>query len=182
MKINIEIERHLRVPAEYARVQPLLQNIEQTIGRFPKLRNLKKLGEDEYLWEMETIGSRMAKIAHEVSYAARYHVDAENGRLSWTPLPGYGNATIQGAFKLQAMGDETELRFQVSGELRDVPVPLMYRLMAPPFIQGKFTHLVETFLDRTGEALVNGKVGRKVGGKVNGAKTASRGKKKAAAS
>lgn len=159
MKINIEIERKLRVPAAYSRVQPLLDNLEQTIGRFPKLRQLKKLGDDEYLWEMETIGSRLANIAHDVSYAARYDIDAAQGRLSWTPLAGYGNASIEGAFVLQAAGEATDLSFRVKGELRDVPVPLVYRLMAPPFIQGKFTHLVESFLDRTGQALLNGEVG-----------------------
>ena len=38
----------------------------------------------------------------------------------------------------------------MKGELADVPVPLMYRLVAPAFIQGKFTALIDSFLDKLG--------------------------------
>ncbi len=153
MNVKIQIERSLRVPVPYASTLKLLDDLEDTISRFPKLRKLSRLGENAYLWEMEPIGSRVARISHEVSYAAWYHRDAKKGELSWKPLPKHGNAVIEGAFKLVEKNDGTEIRFRVAGELHDVPVPLIYRLVAPPFIQGKFTHLVDAFLERTGEAL-----------------------------
>lgn len=153
MNIKIEIERSLRVPAPYQQVCRLLQDLEGTIRRFPKLRKLSRVGDNAYLWEMETIGSRIAKIAHDVSYAAKYSVDMKKGELTWKPLPKYGNATIEGQFRLVDHGVDTQMSFRVWGELRDVPVPLIYRLLAPPFIQGKFTHLVDEFLQRTGAAL-----------------------------
>jgi len=43
-------------------VLDLLQDIEGTLRRFPKLRKLTKLGADSYLWEMGVIGSRMASL------------------------------------------------------------------------------------------------------------------------
>jgi hypothetical protein len=153
MDIRIEIERSVRVPAPYARVQTLLRDLEGTIGRFPKLRKLSRIGDGAYLWEMETIGSRLAKIAHDVSYAAKYAVDLKKGELSWKPLPKHGNAVIEGWFRISDRGVDTQMTFRVWGELREVPVPLVYRLLAPPFIQGKFTHLVDEFLARTGAAL-----------------------------
>lgn len=156
MNIDIEIERSVRVPAPYAQVRKLLEDLEGTIGRFPKLKKLTRVGDNAYLWEMSTIGSRIAKIAHDVSYAAKYSIDLKKGELSWKPLPKYGNAVIEGRFKLQDHGVDTQMTFHVSGELRDVPVPLIYRLLAPPFIQGKFTHLVDEFLERTGAALTGG--------------------------
>jgi len=156
MDIKIEIERSLRVPAPYSQVRRQLQDLEGTIRRFPKLKKLSRVGEDAYLWEMETIGSRIAKIAHEVSYAAKYSVDLKKGELSWKPLPKYGNAVIEGWFRLSDQGVDTQMTFSVWGQLREVPVPLMYRLLAPPFIQGKFTHLVDEFLQRTGAALPGG--------------------------
>ena len=58
MKVNIEIERTASVPVPYAQVEPLLRDLEGTIGRFPKLKKLTRLGENKYLWEMRTIGSR----------------------------------------------------------------------------------------------------------------------------
>ena len=168
MKVNIEIERSAVVPVPYQQVEPLLKDLEGTIGRFPKLKKLTRLGEDRYLWEMRTIGSRIANIAHDVSYGAHYQVDLDRGELSWKPLANQGNASIEGYFRI-AQGnhggkpggsDETRLTFRVWGELRDVPVPLLYRMVAPPFIQGKFTRLVDTFLEDTRDALVHGKVGK----------------------
>ena len=103
---------------------------------------------------MSTIGSKAANIAHEVSYAAHYTVNAKRGEMSWRPLPDYGNATIEGRFALLDQGKKTKLVFDVKGKLRDVPVPLMYRLLAPPFIQGKFTRLVDIFLESTRDALL----------------------------
>jgi carbon monoxide dehydrogenase subunit G len=160
MKVNIEIERTASVPVPYAQVEPLLRDLEGTIGRFPKLKKLTKLGENKYRWDMRTIGSRIANIAHDVSYGALYSLDLKRGEISWKPLPGEGNATIEGFFRITEGGDETKLTFRVRGELRDVPVPLLYRMVAPPFIQGKFTRLVDTFLDDTREALVSGKAAK----------------------
>lgn len=153
MRVPIEIERSLDIPAPPSRVKALLADLEGTIKRFPKLRKLTRLGDNAYRWDMDTIGSRIANIAHNVSYGAKYSVDLDKGVLSWTPLPREGNATIEGAFRIEPKGKDTRLTFRVQGELRDVPVPLMYRLLAPPFIQGKFTYLVDQFLERTGAAL-----------------------------
>jgi hypothetical protein len=177
MKVNIEIERSAVVPVPYRQVEPLLSDLEGTIGRFPKLKKLTKLGPNDYLWEMRTIGSRIANIGHDVAYGARYQVDLKRGELSWKPLPDQGNARIEGFFRLTGEAEATRITFRVRGELHDVPVPLMYRLIAPPFIQGKFTRLVDTFLEQTREALINGK---QAGGKSAGAKAAKTARKRAA--
>ncbi|SFF50462.1 Carbon monoxide dehydrogenase subunit G [Fontimonas thermophila] len=154
MKVSISIARSVEVPAPGERVRTLLQDYESAIRRFPKLRKLTALAPNTYLWEMAPIGSRTAGIAHEVSYAARYHVDLRAGVLRWEPLPGHGNATIEGQMRLEERGPSTRLFFDVRGELRDVPVPFMYRLVAPPFIQGTFTRLVDVFLEQTRDALI----------------------------
>lgn len=153
MKVNLSIERSLPVPASSAQVIALFDDLETTIGRFPKLKKLSKLGPNRYRWDMEVIGSRLANIAHSVSYGAEYRIDAAKGELSWTPVKGVGNASIEGQFRVRASGEGSVLSFSVRGELQDVPVPLMYRLIAPAFIQGKFTALVDKFLERTAEAL-----------------------------
>ena len=153
MKVAIAIERSITIPAPHARVWELMGDLEGTIRRFPKLRRLKKLGDNAYLWEMAPIGSRIANISHAVSYGARYKVELERGVVSWTPIPNQGNASISGAFTLEDIGAATRLSFRVEGELRDVPVPLMYRLLAPAFIQGKFTRLVDVFLEATAAAV-----------------------------
>jgi carbon monoxide dehydrogenase subunit G len=153
MKVNIHVARSVDVPTPVERARVLLDDYESAIRRFPKLRRLTALKPDAYLWEMAPIGSRTAGIVHEVSYAARYQVDAAAGLLEWQPLPGHGNATVEGRMRLEPRGKATRLSFDVRGELRDVPVPLMYRLVAPPFIQGTFTRLVDVFLEQTRDAL-----------------------------
>ena len=156
MKVDIAITRSIEIAAPYSQLGNLLAEIESTIRRFPKLKRLKKLSEREYLWEMAPIGSRMAGISHEVTYAAKYHVDPHKGTMTFAPVRGHGNATISGEFVLEDLGKSTRLSFRVEGELRDVPVPLLYRVVAPAFIQGKFTRLVDVFLERTAEAAMEG--------------------------
>ncbi len=154
MNVDIAIARSIDIDAPRSRLGKLFADLEATIRRFPKLKRLKKLGEDQYLWEMATIGSRLANIAHEVSYGAHYTVDGKRGSVSWKPIPEQGNARIEGEFRLEDLGGKTRLHFRVGGRLRDVPVPLLYRVVAPAFIQGKFTRLVDVFLERTAEAVI----------------------------
>lgn len=154
MKVNIAISRSLDIDTPPTKVKTLFKDLETTIGRFPKLRSLKKLGPEQYLWEMNPIGSRIANIAHEVRYGAHYTVDAKAGTLSWKPIAKQGNASVEGAFRvIENSNGTSRLEFTVKGELFDVPVPLMYRLVAPAFIQAKFAALVDAFLERTRDAL-----------------------------
>ncbi len=155
MNVDIKFERRIEVVAPFIQVAPLLNDLEATLRRFPKLRKLTKLGADRYLWEMAAIGSDAANISHQVSYGALYRVDAARGEVSWTSLPEFGNATIDGRFRLVDQGQKTQLVFEVSGRLREVPVPLMYRLLAPAFIQGRFSRLAEIFLEATRDAALS---------------------------
>lgn len=153
VKVPIEIERELEVegvPIERARI--LIDDLEGTIKRFPKLRELKPLGGSAYLWEMDPIGT--AGIEHEVSYAAEYEVSPEQGLVSFTPVRGHGNALIEGYLKVVPGQDNgLQLSFRVKGTLYDVPVPLVYRLAAPPVIQGIFKRLVERYLEKLRDAV-----------------------------
>ena len=153
MKVQLSIERSLPVPVSANEVLALFDDLETTIGRFPKLKKLSHLGGKRYRWDMDVIGSRIANIAHNVSYGAEYHINSQAGELRWTALPDVGNARIEGAFRVRETADGATLSFQVRGELHDVPVPLIYRLVAPAFIQGKFTALVDRFLEHTRSAL-----------------------------
>ena len=153
MNVNLFIERSIDIPAPYARARTLLEDLEGTIRRFPKLKRLHRLGDRAYLWEMETIGLRIANIAHNVSYGAHYEINLDQGDVRWRPVPNHGNATIEGGFKLKDQGKSTRMTFRVKGELRDVPVPLLYRVAAPAFIQGKFTRLIDEFLENTSAAI-----------------------------
>lgn len=153
MNIKIEIERSATLPVPYARVQELLKDVEGTIRLFPKLRKLTRQADGSHLWELAPMGSRAARIAHEVSFAAKFVVDVKKGLVQWKPVKGKGNASIEGRWQVQPRGQGTHMTLRVWGELRDVPVPLMFRLVAPAFIQGKFAALVERYFVKLGETL-----------------------------
>lgn len=148
MNIKIDIERHKTVPLTQAQLAGLLSDVEGTLKKFPKLKKLSALGAQDFRLDMHTIGSSIAKIAHDVSFGASCSTDAAKSELSWKPLPKVGNAQIEGQLKLAAEGKSTRVSLRVRGELADVPVPLMYRLVAPAFIQGKFSALVDTYLEK----------------------------------
>ncbi len=143
MNIQIDIRRHKAVSLSPAQLNALVGDPQATLKRFPKLRRLQVLGPGEFRLDLKTVGSRVARIAHDVSFGAR--VESSEGELRWQAMPEIGNARLQGVLHYE--GDE-RLSLHVEGELRDVPVPLMYRLVAPAFIQGKFSALADAYLDR----------------------------------
>jgi carbon monoxide dehydrogenase subunit G len=153
MNVEIEIERSATVPVAYAQAQALLHDVENTIRLFPKLRKLTRQKDGSYLWELAPIGSKVANISHEVSFAARFVVDPQEGLVHWKPVKGKGNARIEGRLQLRPHGQATAMSLRVNGDLYDVPVPLMFRLVAPSFIQGKFAALVERYFVKLGESL-----------------------------
>lgn len=148
MNIKIEIERSLDVSMTREQMAVMLKDIEGTLKKFPKLKKLHAMGAQDFRLDMQTIGSKIAKIAHDVSFGARCAVDPAGAELIWKPVPKVGNAQIEGLLRLSGEGKSAKLSLKVRGELHDVPVPLMYRLVAPAFIQGKFSALVDAYLER----------------------------------
>lgn len=148
MNIKIEIERSLDVSMTREQMAAMLKDVESTLKKFPKLKKLHAMSAQDFRLDMQTIGSKIAKIAHDVSFGARCAVDPAKAELSWKPVPNVGNAQIEGLLRLSGEGKAAKLSLKVRGELHDVPVPLMYRLVAPAFIQGKFSALLDAYLER----------------------------------
>lgn len=144
MKIKIDVERCLAAQVTAPQLQSVLEDIEAALKKFPKLRKLTMLDEQSYRLDMQTIGSSIAKIAHDASFGARFSVGENKGELRWVPVAKVGNASLEGFLRLEGKA----MKLRVWGELHDVPVPLMYRLVAPAFIQGKFSALADTWLER----------------------------------
>lgn len=148
MNIKIEIERHKHVAMTREQMAAVLKDVEGTLKKFPKLKKLNALSGQDFRLDMQTIGSKIAKIAHDVSFGARCASNPAKSELSWKPLPAVGNAQLEGLLRLTGEGKSARLSLNVRGELFEVPVPLMYRLVAPAFIQGKFSALVDAYLER----------------------------------
>lgn len=153
MNINLNIERRLLLPVDHNRALSLLDDLEATISRFPKLKQLTRQDNDCYLWELRTMGVRIAGIAHDVSFGAQYAIDHPNAAILWQPLPEHGNAQLSGEIRLTPVGSQTDMLFRMEGVIGEVNVPLLYRPLAGPFIVNKVGTLIERFLVRTAETL-----------------------------
>lgn len=153
MNINLNLERRRLLPVPHAHALSLLDDLEATLSRFPNLRALTRLGPDQYRSDLKTMGVRIAKIAHDLSYAAQYTVDRGTGAIRWTPLAGHGNARIGGEIRLADNGRDTAITFRIEGVMHDVPVPLLYRPLAGPFIVDKLGTLIDRYLAATATAL-----------------------------
>jgi hypothetical protein len=146
MNVKIDIVRSARLSASYDVARAWTSDLEKTLRLFPSVRNLRKLDVNQYLSELEPLGT--LGIAHAVSYAARYFPSPDDGRVHWKRLEGLGNAAIEGDWRMSPGEGGTELTVRINGELFDVPIPLMLRAVAPAYIQRKFAGLVTTFLER----------------------------------
>lgn len=156
MNITLDLERRRLLPVDHATALSLLDDLDAMLSRFPNLRALTRLGPDQYRSDLKTMGVRIARIAHDLSYAAQYRVDRSRGTLLWTPLAGHGNAEIGGEIRIADNGRDTAITFRIEGVMRDVPVPLLYRPLAGPFIVDKLGSLIDRYLAATAAALVGG--------------------------
>lgn len=147
----MDIERSAQVPVPFERARERMLDLEGTLRLFPKLEKLTTLGERQYLWQLEPIGFKPARISHVVRYATAFSVDLEGGVVEWTPIAGEGNALIRGRWVTVDHGGSIDITLAISGTIGDIRVPLAFRLAVPPFVRSVFTDLVEGFLANVAE-------------------------------
>ena len=146
MNIKIELEREVSAAVSEQQMADLLRDVHGTLKQFPKVKKLTTLSDTSFKVDLKTIGSSIARVAHDVSFGADCSVASDGHSLNWSPIPSVGNARITGELRFDTA--RQVLRLNVRGELGGVPVPLMYRLVAPAFIQGKFSALSDAWLER----------------------------------
>lgn len=147
MKINLKRTASFQASPDTIRQQ--LNDLPGMLGLFPKLDHIKPIGPSAYQWTLKPIGA--AGVEHAVIYGADYAVDANRLKVSWTPVKGVGNATLEGWIHFQEAGNRIDLAVHIEGQLRDMKVPLALRLVTPTFINKTFEALVDKFLLRLQE-------------------------------
>lgn len=140
---DIEINRRFQTDAAFDAVWALLSDTPRCIAHYPKLQRLVPLGESRYRWELTPIGAK--GFSHQVVYAADYRQQRETGRVEWTPVPRIGNAQIRGHWQLEDQGGTTAVTLHTTGEV-EIPVPLLLRGLAKPFVKQEFDRHIERFV------------------------------------
>ena len=151
MDVDVSIERSTAVAVPFERAIERMQDLTGTLQLFPKLAKLTSIGHHRYLWELEPIGFKPARISHVVRYATEFNVDLEHGRVEWTPIAGEGNSLIRGHWVTVNHGDDIDITLAISGTIGGLRVPLPFRPAVTPFVQSVFKELVEGFLARLAE-------------------------------
>nr|WP_315466248.1 SRPBCC family protein [uncultured Rhodoferax sp.] len=152
MAITVEINLgyELDVKAKASEVFALLSDVPASASHFPKVDKLVDLGGGAYRWEMEKIG--IASITLQTVYASTYTSNKAKGTVSWTPIPGEGNALVAGSWKITDNKKSTNIVLDIQGELT-LPLPGLMKMVAAPVAEAEFEKLVEQYLANLTEHL-----------------------------
>jgi carbon monoxide dehydrogenase subunit G len=123
-----EFRGHVDVPAPLEEVYALLADIPDSTSHFPDLEKVAR-HEDGYLWTVKKSG--VGRLSAQMIYACRYLSDEAAHTVRWEPIPGTGNTTLQGSWRLEQVGGGTRLHLhnQLTMHL-DIP-RLMVRAARP---------------------------------------------------
>lgn len=142
--VTIDLGYEFAVKAPVAEVFQLLSDVPASVSHFPKVDKLIDLGGGVYQWEMEKVGTAQVNI--QTVYACQYRSDKAQGTVTWTPVPGVGNALVSGQWTVQGQKKSTQLTLNIQGELV-VPLPGLMKRVVAPVVQGEFEKLVEQYID-----------------------------------
>lgn len=142
--IPIELNRVLEVDCGFDRVFDLLADVPQSARHFPKLEKLEPLGDDTFRWHLENLGLGIYSV--RTVYACRYTSDREEGWVEWKPVPGDGNATVEGFWNFEIEDDSVYIEFYLKGELT-LDLPFLAKVVVAPLATAEFNGLVDTYME-----------------------------------
>ncbi|RMF13370.1 MAG: hypothetical protein D6758_13285 [Gammaproteobacteria bacterium] len=148
--ISIEITRNFEVNAGPDEVFEVLADVPRSASYFPKVDQLVDLGDNCFRWEMKKIG--VDKHAIQTIYACKYVSDPATRKITWTPVKGEGNGSVEGEWTIEGNGQGgTKLKFHTMGEL-SLPLPGLLKLAVSPVVKHEFNALVDTYVENLKKA------------------------------
>jgi carbon monoxide dehydrogenase subunit G len=144
VKVPFDLSYEIDVKARPAEVFAVLADVPASASHFPKVERLVDLGDNAYRWELQKVGTEQVHI--QTIYAAKYVADRKTLHVSWTPVPGIGNALIGGSWTITNRKHSTHVRLHIRGEIH-VPLPGLMRLVVAPVVTAENEKLVRKYLD-----------------------------------
>lgn len=148
--IDLHLAYELDVKASAKEAFDLLSDVPRSASHYPKLAHLEDLGKNTYRWEMEPVGSGPVHL--QTVYAAKYVANKSKGTITWTPVPGEGNARVAGSWAITAQSGLTRLVLTIDGSV-DLPLPGLMKAVAEPIVAFEFESLTEQYLNRIAHTL-----------------------------
>jgi carbon monoxide dehydrogenase subunit G len=142
--VPFDLSYEIDVKARPAEVFDVLADVPASASHFPKVERLVDLGDNAYRWDLQKVGTGQIHI--QTIYAAKYVADRKKLRVSWTPVPGIGNAQVSGSWTLTDRRHSTHVRLHIQGEIH-VPLPGLMKLLVAPVVTAENEKLVRKYLD-----------------------------------
>jgi carbon monoxide dehydrogenase subunit G len=140
--MKLDLTREIKVNSDYDTAFEIFSNVAKMGSFFPKVEKLEDIGDGAWKWTLEEAG--ISKYNLQVVYAAKYNFDKENGKVTWSPVEGIGNAKNWGDVDIRREGDKTAIRFHTDVEL-EIPFPSIVGSVIKPFVKSQFSGMLETF-------------------------------------
>ena len=142
-KVTVELGYEFDVNASAKEVFEVLSNVFDSASHYPKVEKLTDLGGGAYRWEMAKIG--IGSVNLQTVYAAKYVSNKAKGTVTWTPVPGEGNALVSGSWKITGNKKSTNLVLNITGELT-LPVPALMKMVVEPLVEAEFERMTEQYI------------------------------------
>ncbi len=143
INVHIDLGYEFAVKADATTVFGVLSDVPVSASFFPKLHRLVDLGAGAYRWEMEKIGLGQATL--QTVYASKYVASKAKGSVVWTPVPGEGNASVAGSWKIVDHKKSTHLTLKIDGDI-GLPLPGLMKVVVAPVVEAEFEKLVEQYI------------------------------------
>jgi carbon monoxide dehydrogenase subunit G len=142
--VVINLQREFESPSTPEKVFRLLADVPRSASHFPKVDQLIDLGDNAFRWEMEKIGIGSYTLQQTI-YACRYTADPATMHVTWTPVPGVGNAVVQGEWTITPKECGTKVAITTKGNLT-VDFPSFLEFIVSPLVVMEFTGMIEHYL------------------------------------
>ena len=150
LTIDLHLAYEFDVKASAKEAFALLSDVPRSASHYPKLAHLEDLGKNSYRWEMEPVGSGPVHV--QTVYASKYVANKAKGTVTWTPVPGEGNARVAGSWTITEHPGCTRLVLEINGSV-DLPLPALMKTVAEPIVEFEFESLTEQYIDAIAQTL-----------------------------
>lgn len=150
LRVSVADDRSARLAAPLERVYALVADVPRLAPCFPPLEQLVHRAPDVFEWHLKPMGP--PKFALAAVYGCRYTFDAQARTGRWEPVPGIGNALVEGHWRLAPDGDGTRIEV-VNAMTLELPLPGFVGPVVTAAVQAAFSDIMAQHMQRIRLAL-----------------------------
>lgn len=155
LTLDFDVKYAFEVNALYDDVFALLSDVPRASGLHPTLEKIVDLGGGQYRWIMKKYGTE--KINVQTIYTCHYISNYDAGTVTWKPVPGDGNALVDGCFSLtrRPLGTLVSAHINSSATL---PIPAIMKKLVVQIISVENKKLNEQYIANLIQCLGGGRI------------------------